>query len=1183
MNFNMLFAGRLLPFLHTILRTFRSAITGINPTLKKKIIMRINLTGIILLAALLQVSAISRAQKITINQKNVAVEHLFKLIKEQSGYNFIYTGSLLQQTQPTTVKLAGASIQQAMDACLKDQPLSYTIEDNTIIIKEKETPILTKLKDITVSGRVVDTAGTPLPGASITVKGKAGHDRVSITPATGIFSVSAQPGEVITVSFIGYESYSLKVTEGLPYLSIVLHAKSNMIENEVIVVAYGTSKKEALTGAVATINRASLTSRPLTNINNALQGAAPGIQVTTGSGQPGSTGSVRIRGIGSINASSEPLYVVDGAVYDLSIANLNVNDIDNISILKDASASALYGSRAANGVVIITTIKGKKGLDQLNINVTQGVSSRSVPEYSRVDAYQYYPLAWQAYKNSLVYPTSGTGASASAAATTASGAIKGLLGYNPFNVADNNIVGTDGKLNPEANLLYNDFDWYAPLKRTGKRTDANLNYSGASEKSDYFLSLGYLNDKGYVLKSDYDRFTARLNLNAKPTKWFKTGVNLSGTITKSNQASTGRDNNGASSYNNIFFFARNIGPIYPVYTHDASGAFVLDASGDKVYDLGAARPAGASPGRHVVEETLLNDNLYKRNVLSARTYGEISFLKDFKFTPSANVDISNYDASTYDNKIVGDGAPAGRATVSASTTTSYTINQILSYNKTIGKHGISVIAGHENYQYQYKYLVGSRNTQILDGNTELANFTTTSNLNSYTDVYKLESYFSQANYNYDGKYFLNGGYRTDGSSKFSKQNRWGNFFSVGAAWLASSESFLSNVSWLNYLKLRTSYGSVGNDKLQDQDGYETYYNYQSFYNLNNNNASEAGLLLSTLPTPNLKWETNYSTDIAVEYAMFKNRLRGTVEVFNRKSGNLLFAVPLPVSAGVATIARNIGSMYNKGIEIQIGGDIIRSKNFKWDATLNWSVIQNKITKMPAESPTIVDGTKKLEVGHSIYDYWLRQWGGVDPSDGSSLYVRNKDIAVSNTSQNRTINGVDYTTNANNALLGYSGSAIPKYFGSFNSNFTYKNFSFGFLINYSVGGKVYDSSYQSLMSYSSYGGALHVDALKSWQNPGDVTNVPRLDVGSSANNNTTSNRFLIDASYLSFRQASLSYTLPKSWISNIDVRNARIYMSGENLGLISRRKGMDPTYSYTGVTSNSYSPTRIVSIGLNVGF
>jgi len=1033
-------------------------------------------------------------------------------------------------------------------------------------------------QDRTINGTVTSTEdGIPLPGVSVKA---VGAQTVAVTNSEGKYSIRISSSvQSLQFSYLGFLTKTVNITSS-GVINVGLSGDAQSL-SDVVVVAYGTQKKEALTGSVAQLSKADLEDRPLTNVNSALSGMAPGIQSTAGSGQPGSSGAIRIRGIGSINASSAPLYVVDGVPYDGSIANLNMNDVENVSVLKDASSSALYGSRAANGVVIITTSKGKKGKESLNLALSQGFSTRGIPEYDRVDAFQYYPLAWQAYRNSLVYPASGTGQTPAAAGTAASNAIKGLLGYNPFNVADNAIVGADGSINPNAALKYNDFDWTEPLERLGKRTDVNLNYSGGNEKSDYFASFGYLNDKGYVVRSDYSRYTGRVNVNTTPLSWFKTGLNLSANITKSNQAST-----GASSYNNIFFFARNIGPIYPVYEHNANGDFVLDANGNKVYDLGAVRGAGGSPGRHVIQETLLNSDLFRRNVISARTYGEVRFLKDFTFTPTISVDVTNNDASTYDNKIVGDGAPGGRATKNAATQTSYTFNQILKYAKTFSKNNIEVLAGHENYNFKYDYLTGSRNTQVLDGNTELGNFTTTSNLNSYLNRYTIESYLSQVNYNYDGKYFLNGSFRADGSSKFSTETRWGNFFSVGGAWLITAEKFMENLSAINYLKLRASYGSVGNDRILDADGNETYYNYQSFYNLNNNNAAEPGLLLNSLPTPNLQWETNYSSDIALEFALFNNRLRGTVEAFDRRSSNLLFNVPLPVSAGVATISRNVGTMYNRGFEIQLGGDIIKKKDFNWDATLNWSLTRNKITQMPPEQPGIISGTKKLEVGHSIYDYYTRIWAGIDPTDGLSLYVRDPKIAVSNPSQTRVINGVDYTTNQSNALLDYTGdTAIPDFYGSFNNNIRYKNFQFSFLVNYSVGGKVYDSAYASLMSYSSsnYGSALHVDALNAWKNPGDNTNVPRLDVVASNNNNVASSRWLIDASYLSLRTATLSYTLPKEWVSKVDMKNARIYVSGENLFLLSKRKGMDPSYAYTGVTSNNYSPTRTVSIGLNVAF
>lgn len=1040
-------------------------------------------------------------------------------------------------------------------------------------------------QNTTIKGKVTGKGdGLPIPGVSVKIKGKTTGAQ---TDGNGAYAIGpVTPTDVIVFSAIGYTTTEQTVgTKTVINASLSEDAQS--LSEVVINVAYGTAKKESITGSVAQISKKELELRPLTNVNSALSGASAGVMSSAGSGQPGASGSIRIRGFGSINASNTPLYVVDGAPYDGDLSNLNVNDIQDISILKDASASALYGSRAANGVVIVTTVKGRKGNDQLGVNITQGVSSRGVSEYDRVNAAQYYPLAWQAYKNNLVYPQSGKGMSDADARAKASSSIKGALGYNPFNVADGAIVGTDGLLNPNAKLLYDDFDWVEPLKRVGKRTDANINYSGASEKADYVMSLGYLDDKGYIQRSDYNRITGRVSVNANPLKWFKTGLNISGNLTKSNRASgmtlNSQGTTGGTSYNNVFYFARNIGPIYPVYMHDASGAFVTDSNGDKIYDQGALRPAGASSGRHVVQETLLNQDLTKINALSARTYGEITFLKDFKFTQKLNVDVSNYTANSYDNKIIGDGAPGGRASNSNSRTTSFTSTQVLNYNKTVEKSNFDVLLGHETYQYQYNYITGSRNGQVLDGNTELINFTTTSDLNAYKNLYNLESYFTRVNYNYDGKYFLNGSYRRDGSSKFSPESRWGNFFSVGASWLITAENFMKSTPWVDYLKLRTSYGSVGNDRLLDADGNDIYYNYKSYYNLNYNNNKEGGLALNTLATPDLKWETNYSTDIALEYGLFKNRLRGTFEVFDRKSSNLLFNVPLPVSNGVPTVARNIGSMYNKGIEIEIGGDIIKRKDFQWTANINWTTVKNRVTDLPDETPTIIDGVTKLEMGHSRYDFWLRKWRGVDPSDGVSLYVRDKNIPVGNPAQSRTIDGVDYTTNPNNAEYGYAGTAIPKFAGSITNTFTYKEFQFSFMVNYQVGGKVYDSAYAGLMGYSRYGGALHVDALNAWKNPGDITDVPRLDVGQSAFNNAASDRWLINASYLAFRSATLSYNLPKALIAKADLKNARVYVGGENLFLLSKRKGLDPSYSYNGTTSAGYSPTRTITLGLNVAF
>ncbi|WP_231490531.1 SusC/RagA family TonB-linked outer membrane protein [Pedobacter sp. Leaf170] len=1041
-------------------------------------------------------------------------------------------------------------------------------------------------QDRTITGTVTSTEdGNPIPGVSVKA---VGAQTGAVTGNDGKYSLRISSStKSLQFTFIGYVTKTVALTSS-NISNVSLDGDATNLQDVVINVAYGTTTKGKNTGSVSTVGGEKIAERPITNINSALAGAAPGVQLNAGSGQPGSGPTIRIRGFGSISASNDPLYIVDGIQYSGNISNISADDVESISVLKDAASSALYGSSAGNGVVLITTKKGRKGKEQLDFRVIQGVTSRGIPEYETVDAYQYYPLAWQAYRNSLVYPVTGTGIPLATANTRATNDIKGLLLNNPFNVADNAIVGNDGLINPNASLLYgDDLDWRSPLLRTGTRGDYSLSYSGATEKSDFYASLGYLTEKGYIVRSDFNRINGRVTINSRPMSWFKTGLNITANITKSNQA----DADGSGSIVNPFNFSRYIGPIYPLYAHNqTTGEFLLDAKGGRIYDTGNLltvlgipnRPSGAYAGRHILQETLLNSTQIKRNVLGARTYGEVSFLKDFKLRANLGVDITNYSFADYQNKIVGDGAPNGRARNTSTTTTTYTIEQLLTYNKKVGKSTFDVLLAHNNYDYAYKYLTGARNTQILDGNSELINFATTSDLNSYLNDYRKEAVFTRVNYDYDSKYFLSGSFRRDGSSKWGPGLRWGNFYSGSAGWIISEENFLKPVSWVNYLKLRTSYGSLGNDGLPGLNLE------RSLYSLDYNNSAEPGILLQSLANPNITWETQTQIDAALEFGLFKNRLHGTFEVFSKQSSDLLFNVPLPLSSGLGigsgtgTFQKNIGKMWNRGLEINIGGDVIKTDDFKWALDINWSKVKNRITKMPDETPTIIDGTKQLSVGYSRYEFWLRQWAGVDPTDGASLYLINP-LNPSAAADTRTVNGQSYTINSNNALYAYSGAALPSYFGSFTNSFTYKAFSLSVIMNYQVGGKFYDSTYQSLMSYAGYGGSLHVDALNSWKQIGDVTDVPRLDIGRSTFNNATSTRFLIDASYLNMRSAVLGYNLPKTFIGKIGLSKANVYASGENLFLLSKRKGLDTSESFTGVNSNTYTPTRIFSFGINASF
>lgn len=1029
---------------------------------------------------------------------------------------------------------------------------------------------------VQITGLVTSSEdGLPMPGVTVKVQGLTVG---AVSGSDGVYTLQV-PGTATALefSFIGMQNQVVPIN-GRTRINVTL-MPDLVAMDEVVVIAYGTARRETFTGAAAQIDSKKIETRPVTNVTSAIEGTNPGIQMTSASGQPGSAQDLRIRGFGSVSASNAPLYVVDGVPYTGTIANLNSNDIASISILKDAASTAIYGNRAANGVVMITTKRGNKDRSTMNFTMTQGVSTRAIPEYSRVGALEYYPLMWESNYYSQVF--AATPVAPATAALNATNNLKTLVGYNITNVADNAIVGTDGLLNANASILgdyASDLDWQDPIMRTGHRSDYGLTFNGGNDKSDYYVSMGYLNDKGYVLKSDYRRFTGRINVNTQARKWMKTGLNISGTMTNSNTAVTG----GGTSYVNPFFFTRNMGPIYPVNAHDPlTGDYLIDEAGEYIYDLGnlvglPPRPAGASPGRHVVAETLWNDDLYRRNVLSARTYMDISFLKDFKFTINLSSDVSAYNYSGFENKIVGDGAPAGRGERLNSLTTNYTINQLLNYSKTLfGDHSVQLLLGHESYDYTYNYLRGFRQGLIVDGNTELVNFTTTNDLESYTDKYRSEGYFTRLNYDFQEKYFFSASYRRDASSKFYSENRWGDFWSVSAAWRLDTEDFIKSISWIDNAKLRASYGSTGND------AGIGYYAWQALYNIGVNNANEPGFLQASLSNETLTWESNNAFDIALEFGAL-NRITGTLEFYHRVSSNLLFAVPLPSSSGITSQDQNIGEMFNRGIEARIGVDIVKKSNFTWNIDMNVSTVRNEITKLPQEE--IISGTKKLMVGHSIYDFWLRDYYGVDPADGSALYDANiKDFATQGTNL-RIINEVDTVSiSENNAKYHYSGTAIPDLMGGITSSFTYKSFELSILGTFQIGGQIYDGAYASLMHAGNYGNALHVDILDRWQKPGDITNVPRLDYSKRTPFGAASDRWLVDASFFNIKAVTLSYTLPVSLVQQANISGARVWLSGENLYLINSRSGLDPQASFAGTSDNLYTPSRILTAGVNISF
>lgn len=1045
----------------------------------------------------------------------------------------------------------------------------------------------------TITGKVTDVQGNPVPNASVRIKGT---NQGTSTRTDGTYILSVSPADrTLIISSIGFEAREIGVQN--ISATIPLTATKQSID-EVIVVAYGTVKKGDNTASSAQINAEDITNRPITNVANALTGSAPGIQTTASSGQPGSGPTIRLRGYTSYSSGNDPIIVVDGVVYSGGLSNINPEDVASISTLKDAASAALYGSRGANGIIQITTKKGIKGRTNLTLKATQGTTERGLPEYDRVNASEYYPLMWESYRNNLVYTSGISRADASNIAsgvlpryTTGANAGKQMfngaaysdisqqLGYNPFNVASTAIVLPNGTINPSAQLLYgDDLNWGAQSTRKGSRGDYTMTYSGGGDKSDYYGSFGYTKENGWFDNADYQRFSGRVSVNTQVTKWFKTGFNLSGLLINQNIAPT-------SGIVNPFYFARYIAPIYPVYAHDqTTGAFVLDQYGNKVFDLGNSPSRPYNTGRHTIQENRLNKNLQKRYAVNARTFGEIDFTTDLKLTANISADLQDNYTESFDNPTVGDGAPSGRAGRTFTRTTAYTFNQLLSYAKKVGDHNISVVVGHENYDYTYNYLYGFKTVQVVDGITELVNFSTISSLTSYTDKAKIESYLSKLNYDFKGKYLLSGSFRRDGNSKFPREFRWDNFWSVGGAWRLEKEAFMQSVNWIDLLKLRASYGKVGNDQVGN-------YPYQSFYGLGRNNGSEPGFTQATLGNDSLTWETSKSFDLGLEFSLFKNRMSGTVEYFSRVTDGLIFSVPQPLSnggttSGALSINQNIGSLYNKGLEVQLIGDVFRTRNFKWTLTLNATTFTNKVTKMPALRPKIQSGTKQLEVGKSIYDFYLRHYYGVDSADGAALF--SNPITYSTTNCRIIDNGKGgkdtVTTEVSNATYMYTGnSSIPKVYGSIGSEFSYKGFDLSFLLIYQLGGKIYDGVYGTLMSSGVYGTTLHKDMLQRWQKPGDITSIPRMDNSKTAVYNAQTDRFLTDASYWGINNIVLGYTLPSKLFSKVGAKGARVYVSGENLALFSKRKGMLVNGNFSGTTGDDYTYSRILSAGINVNF
>ena len=1044
----------------------------------------------------------------------------------------------------------------------------------------------TVLAQTEISGTVISSEDKqPIIGASILV---AGTQNGTVTDVDGNFKLSAAAGSKLVVSYIGMNS---KTVTAAPNMKITLDPEDKKLD-EVVVVAYGTAKRQSLTGSVAVVDSKKISDRINTSVTGALEGSAPGVQVNNSYGEPGQAPKIHIRGVGTlVNGADQPLYIVDGTPYEGNIAELNPNDIESMSVLKDASSAALYGNRAANGVILITTKKAKyASKPNITLKVDHGFYRRGLPEYDRLGPDQWMEASWKAMKNSAL-----SGGIVSTEADAADYATKQLVTdyarRNIYDGASDALFDSNGKLIAKIRPGYDDLDWAKGVERTGHRQEYNLSAAVSGDKFNIYSSAGYLNEQGYIRNSSYERFTGRINTTYNATKWLELGINLSGTSANRNF----NPNASGSMFANPFYVTRYMAPIYPVYLHNADGSYLLDADGNKQYDT----TSEYLQNRNIVYEMSMDKDKTRRNVLDGLIYAKVTLPYGFTFTGKADLNHANTNRQTYNNPIIGDGSTNnGRLSEYSYQYTSYTGQELLTWEHDFDVHHLDVLLGHENYSWNRRYSMARNVNAAIDGLLALSNFVSNSDTEGFFNDYRTESYLGRLRYSYDDKYFADFSLRRDGSSKFQKDNRWGNFFSFGVNWNIKKENFMKDVKWVDALRARASYGEVGNDAAVD------YYGYQALYYITKNGGKPA-LIRQKLAANNLKWETTQTFDFGVEGTLF-DRLNFSLGYFDKRSKDLLFQVRFPLSAGSfsgnsdienLTQYQNIGTISNRGFEIMLSGDVVRSKDWTWNLSFDATTLKNKVLKLP-NGEDILHGHQKYSVGHSAYEWYTYHFAGVDQMTGSSLYDLDtqKESAANAAGALVEINGTKYTINSAFAQREWAGTALPSVYGSFGSNLRWKDLSLSVLMTYSLGGKIMDASYQSLMSTgsASSAAALHKDILGSWDgvpagmtatspNRIDPHGIPIIDFNQSNENNSLSDRWLTSASYLIMKNIMLTYRLPKTLVSSWGLGGVSVKAGVENLFTVTSRRGLNPQYSFKGGSDDTYVSARVFNFGLSVDF
>ena len=1046
-------------------------------------------------------------------------------------------------------------------------------------------------QQIEVSGLVKDKAGKPLVGVSVVVEGTTSG---TTTQVDGTFTLRSPAQGRLLVSFVGFQSQHIPIA-GKTHLDIVLTESTHAID-DVVVVAFGTAKKEAFTGSAATLKADDILKSQQSNVAQSLSGKVAGVQLTNTSGQPGESPSIRIRGFSSLNAGNDPLWIVDGMPYSGDLNNLNPSDVETMTVLKDAASNALYGARGANGVVMITTKKARSREAVFTLDAKWGVNSRAVKDYDYVtNPAQYYEIHYNALKN--YYLDSGldfSTAHARANTNLTASANDGGLGYMVFTVPEGQeFIGINGKVNPAATLgrrlvykgqeyYITPDDWTDAAFRTSLRQEYNASVAGSTGKASIYASFGYLNNEGIAYNSDMERYTARLRVDYQARDWFKLGGNVNYSHFIYNQI----DDDGASnSSGNVFAYTSTMGPIYPLYIRDGEGNILYTEEGIKRYDYGNGENGGMErslfPNGNALSDSRLNKQVSYGNAFNGTGYFDILFLKDFKFTFNAGISVDETRSTSVLNPWFGQFASEkGTVTKGHSRLQEYNSQQILNYTKQLGAHNLNVMLGHEFYAQKNYILSASKNNMLTPDNDELAGaIIDKQSSNSYLTDYYNEGYFARVMYDYGNKYFASASYRCDASSRFHRNHRWGNFWSLGGAWIISKEKFMEGTSeWLDNLKLKASIGSQGNDNIGN-------FRYTNTYSIQNANGY-VSTVFDSKGNENITWETNSNFNAGVEFSFLRGMVSGGIEYFLRKTTDMLLSFPVAPSMGYSSYYANVGDMRNSGIEIELNFTPFRREHVTWEINLNITHLKNKITMLPQERRNKqVDGysgyvSQNTFFGENLpmYTFYMKKYAGTS-SEGKSMWYMDQTDDAGNTTRMTT---TDYT-NATDYLC---GNPIPDLFGGFGTSVNFYGFDFGINFTYQIGGLAYDSGYAAAMyspANKTTGMNWHKDILRAWSSENTTSDIPRLQY-EDQNQNGMSDRFLTDASFLNLQNINFGYTLPTKISQKFGVDKLRIYLSCENVWYWSQRQGFDPRYSYTGATSQAtYSPVRTISGGINIQF